>query len=471
VGITAATNPGALTDMHLIIWFGLVAGLIAVTRRAPGRALVWMYVPVLLIVPDTFHAITPGLPDPSANVAVMIPLFFATLLAYGRSWRLSVTDVLVIAIASVMTFSEYLAAGYSEAQNLLSGTLFQIVAPYLVARLAIDREGLHVHLAKRVVIILFGIALIGLFEFRFGWNPFLTLPERSLFAGQGLGWVTTFRHGFARVAGPYAHCILAGMMMIMGYRLNRWLEWGGHWEPAFSRFPNLPLSKGRIITLGLLIGSITTIARGPWLGGLIAAILVNAGMHPKRKVAFAVGLGTLALVAIPAFLAFQAYLDVKPGMEMTMSQETAMYRKVLFEKYYYIALDHAWFGWGRNTWPKIPGMTSVDNYYLLLSLMHGVLTTALLVALIIWMCLRLFLKGMSEPPAACSLAFTFLGIIVAFAVSIVTVYMGENVVPAFFLLLGWAEGYIRGLGYRGIASGAAVDDAPRAPFRFKRVIR
>jgi hypothetical protein len=318
-----------------------------------------------------------------------------------------------------MGWSEYLAAGYSEAQNLIFGTLFQIIAPYAVARLAIDREGLHVDLAKRMVIILFAIALIGLFEFRFGWNPFLTLGERTFFRGQGLGWVTTFRHGFARVAGPYAHCILAGMMMVMAYRLNRWLEWGNHWEP------NLAASAA------------------------------------------------IGLISVAGYVGFRAYLDVEPGMEMTMSQETALYRKVLFEKYYAIALDHAWFGWGRNTWPKIPGMASIDNYYLLLALMHGVLTTVLLIGLIAWMGIRLFRKGMSEPLQANSIAFTFLGIIVAFAVSIVTVYLGEAVVPTFFLMLGWAEGYMQGKGHLGIGAADADPGAPPSaePFRFNRVIR
>lgn len=455
--------------MHLIIWLGVLVGIYAVVRHSPGKALVWVYVPALLVVPDTFHAITPGLPDPSTNVAVIMPIFFAALFAYARFWKPAVTDLLVIAIAGVMAYSEYRAAGYSEAQNLLAGTLFQIVAPYLVARLAIEREGLHVELAKRIVIIMFGVALIGLFEFKFGWNPFLALPEK-LFPGQGLGWVTTFRYGFARVAGPYAHCILAGMMMVMAYRLNRWLEWGGHWEDKFSRFPWLPFSKGRLISLGLVLGSVTTIARGPWLGGIAGALLVNAGRHPRRNFAFLAVLGAVVLIALPAYLGFQAYLDVKPGAEMTMSQETAMYRKVLFEKYYAIALDHAWLGWGRNTWPKIPGMASIDNYYLLLSLMHGVFTTALLLGLMAWMSVRLFRKGMSEPPQANSLAFTFLGIIVAFFVSLVTVYLGENVVPAFFLMLGWAEAYIQGKGQAGIGSTAPAASPVRG-FRFNRVMR
>lgn len=456
--------------MQYIIYLGFIASLWALTKMTPGRVLLAVYVPVLLVVPDTFHAVTPGLPDPSANVAVMIPLFFATMMAYARYWKVSVADLLVIALGALMAYSEYSNAGYSEAQNLMSGVLFQIIAPYLVARLAIDRENLHVESAKKVTFILFIIAMIGTFEFKFGWNPFLVYGER-IFHGQGLGWVTTFRHGFARVAGPYAHCILAGMMMIMAYRLSRWLEWGGHWEPKFKTFPNLPGSKGRWISLGILAGSLMTIARGPWLGGLLGAIFVNAGRHPKRKQAFIIGSVLLLILAVPGYLAFQAYTDLKPGMQMTMSQETAMYRKVLFEKYYSIALDHAWLGWGRNTWPKVPGMSSVDNYYLLLSLMHGVLVTLLLVSLMGWMSIRLFKKGMAEPVEANSLAFTFLGIIIAFFVSLVTVYLGESVVPALFLMLGWAEGYIQGNGYRGIGTVEAVAPAKTAGFNFRRVIR
>ena len=102
---------------------------------------------------------------------------------------------------------------------------------------------------------------------------------------------------------------------------------------------------------------------------------------------------------------------------------------------------------------------AIDNYYLLLALMG-------------WMCLRLLRTGMAEPLEANSLAFTFLGIIVAFAVSIATIFLGEAVVPAFFLILGWAESYMQGRGHQGI--GAAASDPPAqapAPFAFRRVIR
>ena len=455
--------------MHLIIWAFALLGIWAVMKMTPGQAFMRVYLPVLLIFPDSFQARTPGLPDPTANMAVMIPIFLATLARYGSTWRPSFTDFLVIGLAVTMSVSEYINTNYSEAQNLMFGVLFQIVAPYLVVRLVVEQERLHVELAKRFVYILFVIGVLGLYEFKMGWNPFIVWPDMLFHQAD---WVTTFRYGFARVAGPYGHCILAGMMMIMAYRLNRWLEWGGHWEPVFKRFPNLPLPKARIITLALLVASITTFARGPWMGGVFGAVFVNAGRHPKRKKALGIAFGLIGLVAIPGYIGFQSYLDVKPGVEMTASQETAMYRKVLFEKYYEIALDHAWLGWGRNTWPKIPGMGSIDNYFLLLSLMHGLLATGLLLGVSFWLVVRLYLKGMKEPPEANSLAFTFLGIILAILFSLVTVYLGMAVMPAYFLILGWAEAYVHGKGYRAIAgAGVPAVPAPAGPFRFRRVIR
>lgn len=456
--------------MQYVVYLALLATLVALFRMPPGRTLVVVYLPILLLLPDTFHARTPGLPDPSFNTAAIVPIMVAAFVLYARSWRPSVADVLVAGYTALVAYAEYVNAGYSEAQNLMFGVLTQVAGPYFVARWAIDREGLHVETAKRFVICVFAVAVIGTFEFRFGWNPFLILGERLFFPGQGLGWVTTFRHGFARVGGPYAHAIAAGMMMVMAYRLNRWLEWGGHWEPRFRWFPGLPWSKGRVISAMLLAGSLMTVARGPWLGGIVGAILVNAARLKQRKRALiAVTVGAL-VIAIPGYIGLQYYLDVKPGMEMTVSQETAMYRKVLFEQYIEIALDRSLLGWGRTTWPKIPGMASIDNHYLLLALMHGVVATLLFVVLLLWMSVRLVAKGLREPEGANSIAFTFAGIVVAIAISLVTVYLGENVMPAFFLILGWAEGYVLGEGYRAAGAAPAPAAEPRG-FRFRRVIR
>lgn len=454
--------------MSLVIYLALLAALVAVTRYTPGRAMVVVYLPVLLLLPDTYHAITPGLPDPSFNQAAVLPIVAVAALRYGTQWRPSVTDLLVLGFTLSVAFSEYLAAGYAEAQNLIFTMLTAALAPYLVARWCIARERLHVAVARTFAGLLFGLAVFGLFEARFGFNPFHASIER-FFPGQG-GWVTTFRHGLARVAGPYSHAILAGIMMVMAYRIQRWLEWGGHWEPRFVRV-RLPWNKARFITVWLLIGCIMTVARGPWLGGIAGGIIALIGRANNKKRMLFITLGASVVIGVPAVVAFFSYLDVKPGETMTMSQESAVYRKVLMDKYTDIALEHAWLGWGRNTWPKVGGMESIDNYYLLLSLMHGLLSTLLLVAAMLWLMARLLRQGLNEPAGHNSLSFCLMGTIASVLVSLVTVYLGENVLPAFFFILGWAEGFLQDpASDPGLATGKGAPPAAVGFGRFRRIM-
>ena len=420
--------------MPAIIFLLPLIPLFFAVRHSPGWLFICIYIPVLLLIPDTFHTVTSGIPKISANQAVIMVILPLALFRYFSQWRLSLTDFLVFGMMACMALSEYQAMGYKEAQNLTFNFLAAAVAPYLVARLVIPAENLHVATARMFVILLFGIVLVSVFESRFGWNPFIGLIGK-FFPGQG-NWNTTFRFGFARIAGPFSNALLAGIMIVMAYRLHRWLEWNGHWEP---RFKYLSWSKSRIIGVVLIIGSIMTIARGPQLGGIIGAVAVFAGRAKNRKRVLMI-IGILALVVGPiAYSSFMSYLDIRPGTVMTMSQESAIYRKVLVERYMDIALDHAWLGWGRNTWPKVAGMASIDNYFLLLSLMHGLSTTLLLLTIFAWQTGRLFVFGMRTPASENSIAFTFCGILIAVFVSLVTVYLGEQVMPALFMIFGWAE--------------------------------
>ena len=421
----------------------------AMKRPTPGWLFLSIYLPALLLVPDTFHTTTGGIPKLSVNQAIIMAIFPIVLLRYARYWKPSLMDVAVFMLVVLMTISEYLAAGYKEAQNLCFGSIAAIFAPYLVARLCIGQENLHLACARRVVILMFAMVMISLYEFKFGYNPFLAWFGR-LFPGQGTGWVTTFRHGFARVAGPYSHAILAGIMIAIAYRLQRWLQWGQYWEPKFARFPGLPFSKAQCITAILLLGCIMTIARGPWLGAIAGSVVLVIAHASNRRRSLLI-IGSLMLIVLPiAYLGFQTYLDVKPGMAMTTSQESAIYRKVLMDKYIAIALDHALLGWGRNTWPKVPGMGSIDNYFLLLSLMHGLAACGTLLFMFGWQIIRLMRHGMQEAPIKpgqperLSLAFTHVGILIMILVSLVTVYLGEQVVPMLFIIFGWGEAVLQG---------------------------
>ncbi len=457
--------------MVYIVYLASIAAVMVSLRASPGRALLSVYMPVLLLIPNAFRAITPGIPDPNFNQAVILPILLFAVLRYGHRWRPSVTDLLVIALALLVGTSEYVAAGYDEAQNLIFDMLASVLAPYAVARLCVATEDMDVALAKRTVILVFAVAVVGVFEFRFGWNPFIALIGK-FFPGQGSGWVTTFRYGVARVAGPYSHAILAGIVMALAYRLARWLQWGGHWQERFARLQWLPWSKAQVICATLLAGSVMTIARGPWLGALVGALPSMVGRARNRRRVLSVAAVLLLVVGPLGWVAMNAYLDVRPGAEMTMSQESALYRKVLVEKYVDIAVQHAALGWGRVTWPKVPGMSSIDNYFLLLVLMHGFIALGVLIALFVWQGLRLMRRGMSEPREANSLAFTFVGMLLVVLVSVVTVYLGEQVLPILFLVFGWSEAWLQrarvpsvGVARRGPGqpAGRPAEDSPNKP--------
>jgi hypothetical protein len=425
--------------LSLIAWlFAVVAAVVAV-KHGPARALLVVWIPVLLLVPDAFRAITPGVPDPTSSQAAMVGLLPFVLMRYGSRWRMTFMDLLVLVYAGTVFYSDLIARGYADAQNLMFNMLFSVVGPYFVARLVIKEENLHVQVARRIVIIMFALAVIGLWEAKMGFNPSHAIFG-PFFPGQGGGWVTTFRHGLARVAGPFSHAILAGIMMVIAYRIHRWLQWGGHWEPRFT-WVSLPWDKAKVITFMLFLGCVLTVARGPWVGGLIGAMLVMVGRAKDRRKALRLVLVAIGVVCLVGGYGLAQYLDIKPGQVMTMSQESAFYRKELFEKYFDIAVDHAWLGWGLTTWPKVLGMPSIDNYYLLLALMHGIPAMFMLITMMLLGAGQMVSRGMQEPQGSSPLGFTFASIFLAIFISLGTVYMGEQVVPMFFFVLGWAQAW------------------------------
>ena len=428
--------------MIFVALCGLVAAVVAVARSAP-EAFLNVYLPVLLLMPDYYRWIMPALPDPTMGEAALLPIAAVFLARNLSSWKFSFTDVLVGGLAASMGYSELLNSGFADAQNLIFDALSTIVLPYMLAKGLIEPFHLRAAFARRFVFLLFAVALIGMYEFRFGATPWQLVLSR-FFPGQGAGWVTTFRWGFARVAGPYGHAIIAGLIMAIGYRLQRWLEWSNLWEGRF-RWPRLKWSKARVITAGLVAGVMMSMVRGPWIGSICGAVFCAIGRARDRKRAFRLFAAGIVLVAVPLAIAAYSYASVGRAAAKTASQETAAYRKELIDKYVAIALEKSMWGWGRNGWPKVSGMPSIDNYYLLLALMHGLVALGLFLTIIFSMVIRLSSRGMREPVPSrrgASLPFTLAGIYIAIAVTIATVFMGTQMTPIFAIITGWSEGYL-----------------------------
>jgi dolichyl-phosphate-mannose--protein O-mannosyl transferase len=118
-------------------------------------------------------------------------------------------------------------------------------------------------------------------------------------------------------------------------------------------------------------------------------------------------------------------------------------------------------------------MTSIDNYYLLLALMHGFVGDALLVLILLGTIFRLVRFEMQRPPPkirGSSFGFTLAGIFLAFGVTIATVYVGLTAMPVFALMTGWAEGYLLNTAPAAVGARVAVATVATPKFAFRRVV-
>lgn len=432
----------------MLAYIVLIPGLLAAWigfNRSPQAAFLFVYLPTLLLLPEYYRLDLPGVPSPTFSQAAVVGTAAAFFARGAPGYQFSATDLLVCAFIISASVSEFFAGGYWDAQNLAWNLLTWIGLPYLLAKSMIEPLNLHMRFAKTIVLLLAAVAVISVYEFRFGATPWRVIFD-AFFPVGGRSWVTTFRWGFARTAGPYGHAILAGILMVVAFRLQRWLEVNQVWAHKPRIAPWLPISQARLITLVLVAGVIMTMVRGPWIAAILAAVLIAIGRSQHRGLAIGgVAIGG-PVIGIPVTSWFLDYVSVGREGALTVAQESAAYRWELLSEYGGIAMENFWFGWGLTGWPAVRGMESIDNYYLLLLLMHGVLGLGLFVGILISMLVRLLIRGLREPhlhAGGSSLSFTLASMYVVYIVSVGTVYLGLQAVPMLFLITGWAEGYLR----------------------------
>ncbi len=451
------------------VWVYYVAKNQSITK-----AFIWGYIPVLLLLPDYYRAITPGLPDPTFNQTASVALFAVFIMQGMPGYKFSYTDLVVGFYAFAVSFSEFLASGYSDAQNLMFYELTSVFFPYLFAKSLIEPFGLRYDFAKSFVLCLSVVFVFNLFENKFGynlWQAYLGM----FFPGQGQGWVTTFRFGLARAAGPYAHCLVDGIMMATAYRLQRWLQWSDAWPEKIKALAWVPkLSPAQLFTLMILGGVFSTLGKGQWLAGIIAAGITIIGRSKKREAAMTAVVSIMIFIGVPLMAAFLSYASVGRKNAVDDNQETAAYRYELVTEYMDEASEHLWFGWGLMQWPEIHGFESIDNHFLLLYLNHGVIAVSLLLGIIFVMMGRLITHGMSRPftePRGSSLSFTLAAIYLMYLIAVATVSMAYQSCTVFFLITGLADAYLRSSTWDGDQGGSKAKIAiDTRLFKFKKVL-
>ncbi len=457
----------------IVIIPGLLAAYIAWTQ-SPHQAFLKVYIPVLLLLPSYYDWPISGIPDPSFQFMAIIPIFMVWLIRGLPGWRFSLLDILVLTYAFSVGYSEYLNAGYKDAQNFLAnGVLVSILLPYILAKSLIEPAGLREETAKQIVIILLIVATLSLYQ-SLTLSPY-TLWQKVLgrfFSGQAWNLTTQYRWGLPRAMGPYDHAILAGIIMVVGYRIQRWLEWNQVWPPRLRYLSWFPLPPARLFSIGLFIGALMTLVRGPLSGAIVAAVIPLIGRSNKRWLIFFVILTGTIIVGIPTAKWFIDYASIDPEQAEDVNQGTAAYRWQLMINYIDIVKEQIVWGWGRFGWPKSKVQGSIDNHFLLLSLRHGMMGFVPFVTIFFIMMIRLFFYSMLQPltrPPTNPFGFTLLSLFVVIFWSIATVWLGGQTADLLFLIVGWSEGYLI-WDSKHLLTNKLIAVKSEKPFKFNRYL-
>jgi len=420
--------------MSLITGLPALIALLVCLRRGATAALLNVYLPTLLLLPEVYRWSFTG--HLTFNESAILPIAAFFLLDRRQKWSWSFTDVLVAALVMVMTAAQYMNSGFQEARNVGLNATLCLLFPYMVAKGVLREEDLWSEFAKRFVVVLAIVVTIGLYELAMGVDPFNELLNR-FFPGQSQNF-GQIRFGLTRTAGPFGHAILAGIIMAVGYRIARWLDWAAMWN---GKFGYLPISKVRLGEALIIAGSVMTLSRGPWIAAGVAALIVFVCRAKNRRRAIALAAAASILAGFPLYHAAMSYISTSRLEAQTILQANAAYRWELLERYLPVVEERPVWGWGIGHVPQVGDLSSIDNQYLYLALNYGLGAAALLVAIFFWMAIRLLLRGIQLPrdDPASSLMFTLLGALVVFAISITMSWLGAQTGQVLLLMVGWSE--------------------------------
>jgi hypothetical protein len=418
---------------------GLLA-LIECIRRGPERAFLNVYLPVLLFLPEHWWSISGQY---SFADTAIIPIAAFLLFRPKEKSRWSIVDFLVIGYVAITAVAEGMNKGYKiGAQNVALQDLGTILLPYFAVRHMFRQPQFVVDVAKRIAVCLTIVAIISVYEFRMGSDLFTGIWD-GIFRPDVSG---LFRAGFMRVQGPYGHAITLGVVMAVGFRVARWLEWNGTWN---SRMPFLPISKIRFCELWIAAGSFMALSVGPWLGAACAAVMIAIFRAHDRTRATILLVILIALFGMPIYISFTDYVSVDPGAARAAGdrlQEDSAYRHKLMPLYIPVVEERPTWGWGRNEFPMLDGMGSIDNAYLFTALTFGVYALALQVALLVWPPILLGIFSLQRPrndPRALA-AISMIGIYILNVVVDGTASGGGTPWRMMFLIAGWSAALLTG---------------------------
>lgn len=421
--------------MEIIILIPTVLCLAMYFRYPVQKVFLNLYIPLFALFPMYYFWKTAALPPIDLGDAILLPLGLGILLKEMRSWRLATADLWLGLFVFTAYYADHLALRHTASIFDLFQVLCSAVVPYMAGKVLIEQHDARVATVKRLLFCLFLASVVSAYEYRMGRNPFTVMWAR-FFPDEVFAWKTQIRWGFGRVSGPFGQSELAGIVLLFAVVLALWLSFYKLWEPKFARAGWLPFRKSTVITATLALTLLMTQARGPWLGTLLALPIALIG-RSKRVLRTTVIVGAIGLVA--GSLAYAGFKHYVEGPTSSDAQQTVQYREQLLDSYLPIAVRGGPWGWG-SSFPTVPGLGSIDNEYLLVTLTQGYVGLLAFCLLALETLIRLLWSvGFAPNRRDRYFSFSMLGIFAGVLFTIYTVFLGNQPYQLFFFLAGWAQ--------------------------------
>lgn len=409
----------------------------------PERVTQKVYLPCLMLLPLYLEFKLGGF---LVGFTSLVALLLAVVgwQRWSRTVKFTTLDALVFAYALSAFYSDLHAHAINVATYAFLWSFTRWVCPYVIGRTLIEQTGSRTVFSRVIVLCLAAVAVISLYEYRLGYNPFQHAVEFLIHEQLNIGG--QYRWGFARITGPYGLSIIAGLTFATGVMFQLWLVGTKSWlQSAPARF-----LKGRkaplYMTLIVLMGLFITQSRGPWIGCAFGLIVASIGFSKNRRQAAIYSISTLIVVGTFTTVVLKQYTTADERKTRDRDQLNAEYRANLYETYKPLLDEGGAWGYGTPHLLLNGGIgwsekqTSIDNEYLRVAMQQGYVGIAIFILLLFFSLVQLIRLCITLRSREDILfAYCMLGVFVSASFTLSTVFLGEPMIQLLFLCMGWAQ--------------------------------